>query len=88
MALSKYETKNQAAKSSGFRICNAFENRTGKEESVLSNLYERDYTFASDEMLYEAVKAYGTPLLVYSEETLRSRVEKVKAAFSCFGRFQ
>ncbi|MCI8619373.1 MAG: hypothetical protein HFG44_04800 [Oscillospiraceae bacterium] len=54
----------------------------------MSNLYERDLTFASDEMLYQAVEMYGTPLLVYSEETLRSRVEKVKAAFSCCGAFQ
>ncbi len=54
----------------------------------MSNLYERDLTFASDEMLYQAVEMYGTPLLVYSEETLRSRVKKVKAAFSCCGAFQ
>lgn len=54
----------------------------------MSSLYERDLTFASDEVLYKAVKAYGTPLLVYSEEALRVRIEKIKAAFSYFGTFQ
>lgn len=44
--------------------------------------YEQDLPFAPDELLFDAARAYGTPLLVYSEGLLRRRAKALRAAFS------